>query len=153
MDIDPTPSNHALPTRLADFPTLADALDYAARGDTGFNFYDARGRLQAALPYRELRQRARALARRLIAQGLERGDRVAAVAETDAAFAITFFACQYAGLVPVALPISLNLGGHRAYVDQLRGLLNAARPALAAAPAELLHFLREAAADMPWVPT
>ena len=148
-----TPPRHDLPTRLADFPTLSDALDYAAQGTAGFSFHDARGRLQTSLSYAEVRQRARALARRLLTLGLSRGDRVAAIAETDPEFAIIFFACQYAGLVPVALPISLNMGGRRAYVQQLQGLLREARPALAAAPEELLPFLREATEDMPWVPT
>ena len=147
------PSRHDLPTRLADFPTLADALDYAAQGATGLSFHDARGRLQTSLSYREVRQRARALARRLLALGLSRGDRVAAIAETNPEFAVLFFACQYAGLVPVALPISLNMGGHRAYVQQLQALLREARPALAAASGEILPFLREATEDTPWVPT
>lgn len=144
---------HDLPTRLGDFSTLADALDYAALGTAGFSFHDARARLQTTLSYREVRERARALARRLMTLGLSRGDRVAAIAETDPEFTIIFFACQYAGLVPVALPISLNMGGRRAYVEQLQGLLREARPALATAPEELLPFLREATEDMPWVPT
>lgn len=153
MDIEPTPSFHALPTRLADFSTLAESLDYAARGETGFNFYDSKVQLKATLPYAELRRRALALARKLVGLGLSRGDRIAAIAETDPHFTIIFFACQYAGLVPVPLPISLNLGGHRAYVDQLRELLKAAGPVLATAPEELLPFLEEAAEGMSWLPT
>lgn len=152
MDLEPTPSSHDLPTRLADFPTLSEGLDYAAGGQTGFNFYDSKVRLKATLPYSELRRRARTLGRKLLGLGLERGDRIAAVAETDPHFTILFFACQYAGLVPVPLPISLNLGGRRAYVDQLEGLLKAARPSLAAAPESLLPFLREAAGELPWMP-
>jgi len=46
-----------MPLRSADFKTLAEALDYAAQGETGFNFYDGRGALTARLPYRELRAR------------------------------------------------------------------------------------------------
>lgn len=130
--------------RLADFATLPEALDYAARGETGFDFHDARGRLRESISYHELRRRARSLARRLVGAGLSRGDRVAAVAETDPEFAVLFFACQYAGLVPVALPISLNLGSHAAYVEQLHGLLESSAPVLAVAPPELLPFLEEA---------
>ena len=153
MDIVPSPSNHDLPPRLADFATLSEALDYAATGATGFDFYDSRGRLTEAMPYRDLRSRARSLARKLLGTGLSRGDRIAAIAETDPEFVMLFFACQYAGLVPVALPISLNLGGHAAYVEQLRGLLLGSRPALAIAPTELLPFLEEAAEGLPQLPT
>lgn len=153
MDIVSSPSDHDLPSRLADFATLSEALDYAATGSTGFDFYDSRGRLTEAMPYRDLRRRARALARRLVGTGLSRGDRVAAIAETDGEFAVLFFACQYAGFVPVALPISLNLGGHAAYVDQLRGLLLGSGPGLAVAPTELLPFLEEAAEGLPRLPT
>jgi len=44
-----------LPQRLGEFSTLSEALDYAARGETGFNFYSSRGALEHVLPYRELR--------------------------------------------------------------------------------------------------
>jgi fatty-acyl-CoA synthase len=148
----PTPSRNSIPTRLADFATLAEALDYAAEGETGCNFYDARGRLVETLPYSELRERALALARGLMGLGLSRGDRVAAIAETDVEFTVVFFACQYAGLVPVALPISLNVGGRGAYVEQLCGLVSAARPTLVTASDALLPFLEEAAQSTPWIP-
>lgn len=151
LEIVSSPSNHDLPQRLADFATLSEALDYAATGATGFDFYDSRGRLREAMPYRDLRSRARALARKLLGTGLSRGDRIAAVAETDPEFAVLFFACQYAGLIPVALPISLNLGGHAEYVEQLRRLLLGSRPALAVAPTDLLPFLEEAAEGLPWL--
>lgn len=38
LDIVSNPSRHDLPHRLADFATLAEALDYAALGETGFDF-------------------------------------------------------------------------------------------------------------------
>ena len=50
-----TPTRHSLPFRGADFVTLAEALDYAADGDTGTNFYSGRGQLYAALSYSDLR--------------------------------------------------------------------------------------------------
>ena len=37
-----------VPFRAADFTNLAEALDYAALGETGCNFYSARGELSAA---------------------------------------------------------------------------------------------------------
>ena len=118
-----TPTVNSLPLRRADFASLADALDYAAQGETGANFYAGSGKLATVLPYRTLREQAQQLARRLLSLRLERGARVAVIAETNPDFLRFFFACQYAGLVPVALPASANLGGHAAYVARLRGLL------------------------------
>lgn len=151
MDRGILPSEHELPLRPADFATLSEALDYAARGSTGLSFYDSRGRLKEALPYRDLRRRARSTARRLVGLGLSRGDRVAVIAENGPEFAVVFFACQYAGFVPVALPISLNLGSRSAYVEKLRDLLRASQPGLAAAPPDLMPFLEDAAEELPWL--
>ena len=92
--------NRGLPQRLADFTTLAEGLDYAAQGVTGFNFYSGRGALAHALPFAELRRRALMTARKLLSTGLQRKERVAIVAETGPEFVITFFASQYAGLIP-----------------------------------------------------
>ena len=60
-----TPTRHPLPFRPGDFATLTEALDYAALGDTGANFYTGRGAIYASLPYAELRLQARQLARKL----------------------------------------------------------------------------------------
>jgi len=139
-----TPTLHNLPFRAADFATLADALDYAAQGNTGANFYTGRGQLYASLPYAELRKEARVLARKLLGMGLQKGERVALVAETNPDFLRFFFACQYAGLVPVSLPASVNLGGHTVYVTQLRGLLQSSQAAVAMAPRGYASFLEEA---------
>ena len=44
----PTPTRNAtLPFRRGGFTSLCAALDYAARGEAGLNFFDARGRLTA----------------------------------------------------------------------------------------------------------
>jgi fatty-acyl-CoA synthase len=61
-----TPAVNSLPLRRADFASLADALDYAAQGDTGANFYAGSGKLGTVLPYRLLREQALVLARRLL---------------------------------------------------------------------------------------
>ena len=140
-----TPTRNSLPLRRADFATLADALDYAAQGDTGANFYSGNGKLATVLPYRELRLQALTLARRLLSLPLQRGARVAVVAETNPDFLRFFFACQYAGLVPVALPAAANLGGHAAYVGRLRRVLQGCGAAAATASSQYLRFLREAA--------
>lgn len=141
----PTPTVNTLPLRRADFATLAEALDYAAAGETGANFYSSRGRLEAVLPYRELRRQARILARRLLSLNLERGARVAIIAETNPDFLRFFFACQYAGLVPVTLPSAINLGGHAAYVEKIHQMLLTCRASAAVASEQLKPFLMEAA--------
>jgi fatty-acyl-CoA synthase len=144
LGTEPTPTVHNLPFRAADFASLSEALDYAAQGDTGMNFYTGRGDLYASMSYAHLRDAARLLARKLLGMGLRKGDHVALVAETNPDFLRFFFACQYAGLVPVSLPASVNLGGHTVYVTQLRGLLQSSKAAVAMAPAGYDKFLQEA---------
>lgn len=139
-----TPTRNALQLRLADFSCLADALDYAAQGETGCNFYRG-SKLLSVLPYAKLREEARTLARRLTGLGVSRGGRVGLVADTDPDFLIFFFACQYAGLVPVPLPAFVHMGGHKAYVDQLRRLLGICNAEIAFAPKAFFEFLTEAA--------
>ncbi len=143
--MEPTPTLSNLPLRKADFSTLAEALDYAAQGETGCNFYSGGGKLCEALPYRVLRVEARQLARRLQNLSCERGERVALVADTGPDFIRFFFACQYAGLVPVPLPAAVRLGGHHAYVQQLTKLLEICQASVAVSPSSFLPFLKEAA--------
>ena len=145
LGLEATPTQHALPLRPADFSNLAEALDYAAQGETGTNFYNGRGQLYSVLPYATLRVEARALALRLLSTNVERGSRVALIAETNPDFLRFFFACQYAGLVPVPLPIPINLGTHRLYVDQLRNMMQSSGASLAMAPTGFFSLLREAA--------
>jgi len=143
-ELNPTPTNHSLQFRAADFATLTEALDYAAQGETGANFYTGRGAIYCALPYRELRLKSIELAHKLLGLGLEAGSRVALVAETDPEFVTFFYACQYAGLIPVALPASVKVGAHHAYVAQLQRLLEASDAAIAVASEGYLSFLLEA---------
>ncbi|MBX9727018.1 MAG: AMP-binding protein, partial [Rickettsiales bacterium] len=98
----PTPTSSAnLPLRRADFVSLAEALDYAAQGETGLNFYDSKGVLETALTYESLREQARSMACHLLGLGLKRGERVGVVASMTPEFVIAFFASQYAGLLCV----------------------------------------------------
>ena len=62
-----TPTLDDLPRRIADFATLGEALDYAAQGQKGLNFHDARGTLTRTYSYAELRTDALGHARRFIA--------------------------------------------------------------------------------------
>jgi fatty-acyl-CoA synthase len=145
VTMEATPTRNNLPLRPGDFSTLPEALNYAAQGQTGYNFYDGRGKLSAVLPFSKLRDEAQSLARRLNSLGLERGARVALVADTHPDFIRFFFACQYAGLVPVPLPASIHMGGRKSYVDQLRRLLLSCRATIAVATDDFLPFLEEAA--------
>jgi fatty-acyl-CoA synthase len=143
----PTPTTNArLPFRLSGFTTLSEGLDYAARGETGCNFFSARGELDLVLPYRELRWRAQDLAARLAGLDFARGSRVGIVAETSPEFLEVFFACQYAGLIPVPLPLSVNFGGREAYEQRLKGMLRTAQARAAVASEQLIATLRSAAA-------
>src|ERR1700722_2636489 len=82
----PTPTAPHRTIRKGDFPTIAQALDYAADQPTGINLHSLRGELVEALPYEALRDQARALAGRLLGLGLQPGDRVAIAADSDGDF-------------------------------------------------------------------
>jgi fatty-acyl-CoA synthase len=150
MTLKPTATtNSSLKHRRSTFETLWEALDYAAGGATGLNFYTAKGDLATVLTYAELRDRARDLAQRFAGIGLERGSRVVLIADTDADFVTAFFATQYAGLLPVPVAVPTSLGGRDAYISQLRQQLSGCEASLAIGPEALMGFLNEAAAGLP----
>ena len=109
------------------------------------NFYSSRGELTAVMSYRSLRENALELSAKIAATGLNRGDRMGIVADTSAEFAVAFAACQYAGIIPVPLPLSINFGGKDAYIDRLRGMLAAAGARAIVAPKDLVETMYEAA--------
>ncbi|MDH7971415.1 fatty acyl-AMP ligase [Sphingomonas sp. AR_OL41] len=141
----PTPTEDALPRRLADFATLGEALDYAAQGERGLNFHDPRGALARPYPYRELREDALAMARRLIAAGVKPEDRIALIAETSPDFAALFFGVIYAGGWPVPLPLPTSFGGRDSYIEQLRVQLASCDPTMLIYPPELAQMAGDAA--------
>ena len=140
-----TPTLDSLPRRIADFDTLGEALDYAAKGRRGLNFHDARGTLERAYTYAELREDSLVQARRFVALGVRTGDRIALVAETGPDFAACFFGAVYAGAWPVPLPLPTSFGGREAYVEQLSIQLKSSDPKLFLYPAELAPFCEGAA--------
>jgi fatty-acyl-CoA synthase len=140
-----TPTEDSLPRRFADFETLGAALDYAATGQRGLNFHDARGSLTRAYPFAELRDDALAMARRLVAAGIKPEDRIAIVAETSPDFAALFFGAVYAGAWPVPLPLPTSFGGRDSYVEQLRVQLSSCEPVLLIYPPELAQMGVDAA--------
>ncbi|MGN6156098.1 MAG: fatty acyl-AMP ligase [Sphingomicrobium sp.] len=140
-----TPTIDSLPRRIADFDTLSEALDYAATGQRGLNFHDARGSLVRSYPYSELRDDSRTAAQRFVQLGIAPGDRIALVAETGPEFASAFFGAVYAGAWPVPLPLPTSFGGRQAYVDQLKIQLQSCDPTLFLVPPELADMAAEAA--------
>ncbi len=139
-------SNRLLAQNLAGFASLAEGLDYAAQGVTGFSFYSARGSLQTVLPYAELRRRAISTARKLLSLGLKRGDRVGVIAETGPDFMAVFFGCQYAGLIPCPMPYTMYIGGKDSYVERVAGMLSAAKAGTVITGDDLLGHVSEGAA-------
>ncbi len=144
----PTATFDDLAYRRASFATLGEALDYAALGQKGLNFHDARADLMRAYPYAELARDARQQARQLVAMGLVPGDRVALIAETGADFAAAFFAAIYAGAYPVPLPLPTSFGGRDSYIEQIATQLRSCEPKLVLSPTGLFAMVAEAATDL-----
>jgi len=143
----PTPNTDPeVPYRRAEFDSLCAALDHAARGRAGLNFYSSRGKLEHTLTYAALRDRARDLGERLRGMGLARGERVGIVADMHPDFIVGFFACQYAGLISVPLPVPTALGGREGYEDQLQRVLNSCGARVALTRDGLVESVQTAAA-------
>ncbi|HET9628200.1 MAG TPA: fatty acyl-AMP ligase [Novosphingobium sp.] len=141
----PTPNEDRLERRFSDFRSFGEALDYAAKGARGLNFHDARGNLARVYPFRELRDDALAVARRLIAQGVRPEDRIALIAETGPEFAAMFCGTIYAGAWPVPLPLPTSFGGKENYIEQLVVQLNSSDPSILFYPAEISEMAGAAA--------
>src|SRR5689334_6757322 len=148
--MDPLPTdNRQLALRRADFRSVPEMLDYAARGETGVTFYNARGERLSDLAWREVRERAQVTARRLIGAGFARGEKLLITADTWPGFFDAFFGAQYAGLLPVPVSIPVGIGGKEAYLDQLRRQLAASGAVAAVGIDDLAGFLAEAAKEFP----
>ena len=148
----PLPSrNTQLAQRRAGFSSVPEMLDYAARGETGVSFYNAKGDLLSAIPWREVRERAHVTARKLIGAGFAVGERLLITADTWPGFFDSFFGAQYAGLVPVPVSIPVGIGGKDAYLDQLRRQFLASGAVAAVGIDDLAGFLADAAREFPAV--
>ena len=144
--MDPLPTrNTQLALRRAGFASVPEMLDYAAQGETGVSFYNAKGELLSALPWREVRERAHVIARKLIGAGFAVGERLLITADTWPGFFDSFFGAQYAGLVPVPVSIPVGIGGKDAYLDQLRRQFAASGAVAAVGIDDLAGFLADAA--------
>ena len=143
----PTPTDNGIEKRLGDFATLTDALDYAAGGVGGLNFYTARGELADLITWQEMREDARDVGARLLARGLEAGDRVAILAETEADFTRALMGCLYARLIPCPVPLPSAFGSRIAYGEQLRRIADVADVSAAVAPAMFRDWITESLSD------
>ncbi|HHL43390.1 MAG TPA: fatty acyl-AMP ligase, partial [Hellea balneolensis] len=126
--------------------TLIDGLEYAARCDTGFNFYSGRGDLKASLSYRELRERAIEMAYHIVAM-TDQGDRIGLLAVTSPEFAVIFMACQYAGVIPAPLPLPVTLGGRGSYERQLQRMADTGDFSALFCPASMENIISSALND------
>ncbi|MDP5102688.1 MAG: fatty acyl-AMP ligase [Erythrobacter sp.] len=142
----PTPNDCDLPRIRAQFATFNDAIDYAAQSRKGLNFHDMRGELARVYPYSEMREDALVMARRLIAAGIGKQDRVALIAETGADFAALFCACVYVGAWPVPLPLPTTFGGKESFIEQLAIQLQSSDPKVLLYPEEIAEMASAAAA-------
>ena len=146
MTISPSPTERGIALKHSPFLTLTDGLDYAAKADTGFNFFDARGNLKTVLTYSEMRKKAIDVAKGLVGFA-DRDARIGICATTSPEFAILFFACQYAGLVPAPLPLPVTLGGRSSYERQLQRMADTADLRAIFTPASMEPIMSSALND------
>jgi len=147
--LEPIPTQDlTLPRRLADFGTLLEAIEYAAKGIRGLNFYSPRGELETSISYAEIMQKAQEIGRRFIHFGIEKGSRVALIAETSDEFVCYFIGCQYAGLLPVPLPLPTSFGGREGYTGQLNQQMKSCGASVAVSASYMLPLLDEATSGL-----
>lgn len=135
----PTPATYEF-MQPSQFQTLVQALDHAAKSTSGMGFYSPRGELVEELSYYELARSARVTGAALLATGLEAGDRVGLVAETEADFVRAFVGCLCARLVPCPLPLPIAFGALDAYRQQLERILSVADTSVVIVP-DVYHEL------------
>ncbi len=104
--------------------TLLCCLERAAAAGEGVRFLD-RSEERFVL-YRDVLERARAVAGGLAATGIERGSRVAVAVPTGPEFYDAFFGVIAAGAVPLSLPLPPRFGSRRGFNEELRASLKAA---------------------------
>lgn len=90
---------------------------------------------ERSITYRQLSERARAVARGLLATGIEAGQRVAIMLPTGDSFFVAFFGVLYAGGVPTPIYPPARMSRIEEHLRRQAGILrNAAAVALIAAP-------------------
>ncbi|BDG10136.1 AMP-binding protein [Anaeromyxobacter paludicola] len=125
--------------------TVNEALAAAARHPSGATFVDLRER-EERRSWREVRDRARAVAGGLVRLGVRRGDRVALVFRTEPDFLAAFFGALLAAAVPVPLYPPVRLGRLEEYLDATARMLQVSGARLLLASAPLRRLLGEVVA-------
>lgn len=138
----------SLKRRYSDFDTLVDAVEYAAKGVRGANFFNARGDVIEVITWKEVRDRGEAIGRKLVGMGFKKGDRIALIAETSANFVCFFVGCQYASVLPVPLPLPTSFGGKEGYVSQLRMQMESCKANGLMAPGFMNEIVEQATHDL-----
>lgn len=146
---EPIPTHDTtLPRRLADFGTLLEAIEYAAKGIRGLNFYSPRGELETSISFKQIAKKSQEIGRRFIHFGIKKGSRVALIAETNDEFVCYFIGCQYAGLLPVPLPLPTSFGGREGYTAQLNQQMKSCGARVAISASYMLPLLDEATSGL-----
>ena len=143
MELPPTPTDHGLTLCPGRFATLIEALDYVAGGRGGMNFHDPRGNLVEVLSYSQLAEQGREVGARLLATGLESGDRVALIAETHADFVLAFMGCLYARLIPCPMPLPAAFGARKDYGELIQRIADVADARGAVVPEDYLDWVSD----------
>jgi fatty-acyl-CoA synthase len=79
-----------------------------------------------------------------VATDAEPGALIGLIAETTPDFAVMFFACQYAGVLPVPISVPVTLGSNEYYKDQIRRIGETANLHSLLAPRSILGVIQEA---------
>jgi fatty-acyl-CoA synthase len=102
--------------------TLVDALEEAARADTGVWFVD--GASETFRSYAVLLQESRRIAAALLEAGLQRGDLVALILPDPDQFLTALFGASFAGLVPASLYPPASVSDIEPYLAQTSTILS-----------------------------
>ncbi len=109
---------------------LHDSLDYRARQAPDMAFAETSDR---SISYAEAVREVNRVARVLVAEGLEVGDRAAILSKNSIEMAIFYYACSKAGVAPVPLNYRLAPPEWSYIVNDAQAKLLVAQPELAAA--------------------
>jgi len=105
------------------FSLLTDALEYASETPKEWIFYDNLGDPVSCHPYSQIRQDAVSTAEKLKSLKLKRYSVIGLVAQVGYDFPLYFYACQYAGYIPCALPSDYLPGGEEGYIAKLAAII------------------------------
>jgi acyl-CoA synthetase (AMP-forming)/AMP-acid ligase II len=104
--------------------TLLSCLERAASRGEGVRFLDRWG--ESVVSYREVLERARAVAGALASQGVAPGTRVAVAAPTGPEFYHAYFGVIAAGAAPLSLPLAPRFGSRQAFDEEMSASVRAA---------------------------